>query len=225
MKHMRLLILALLILISATSIAQTNTKVELTEYIREIQIWHKEQNNMSLAFWIPKSYWRLALADSPMVNEQVLSEIERAFEDYVLVCALDGEIQVNGMMTFTNKTELSKTIAVIDSDNNNYFPLTNEELSPEALAFSEAIRPMFAQMLGQMGQGMHFYFFEVKDQQGANVFNEYQKGQFKIKHSNKEFEYKLPLVCLLPSKKCPVDGAEMKGNWEYCPYHGVELKE
>ena len=84
---------------------------------------------------------------------------------------------------------------------------------------------MFSQMLGKMGEGMHFYFFNIKDKDGKNIIDEYKKGKFSVLHSNKEFEYQLPLVTLLPSKKCPIDNAEMKGNWNYCPFHGVELKE
>ncbi len=222
---MRQYILALTFLIGLSSVAQTSHKVDLTEYIREIQIWHKDQNNMSLAFWIPQSYWRMALEDSPMVNDQVLSQIEAAFADYVLICALEGDIQPTGMMTFAEEAVLRQSLSVTDAHGNNYLPLANEELSPATLSFSDAIRPLFAQMLGQMGQGMHFYYFSIKDKEGANLINEYENGQFTITHSSDKFEYHLPLVCLMPPKQCPVDGAEMKGNWSYCPFHGVELKE
>ena len=73
--------------------------------------------------------------------------------------------------------------------------------------------------------GMHFYFFKVQDEDGKTAIDEYQEGSFTIKHSDKEFSYTLPLVALMPGKKCPVDHAEMKGNWKYCPFHGDLLKE
>jgi hypothetical protein len=225
MKIMRIIISAILFIICANTFSQFTKKVDLTEYIREIQIWNKQENNMTLTFWIPSSYWRIALEDSPQVAPELINQIEKAFEDLMVVCALDLDINLDGTMTYTKEQDLRKSILILDSIGNSHFPLTDAQLSPEALAFSEAISPMFAQMLGQMGQGMHFYFFKIKDSNGANVINEYQKGRFTIKHSGKEFEYLLPLVTLLPSKKCPIDGAEMKGNWNFCPIHGVKLEE
>lgn len=79
-------------------------------------------------------------------------------------------------------------------------------------------------MLGQMGDGMHFYLFKVQDENGNPTIDEYKEGSFTVKHSDKEFNYTLPLVALMPSKICTVDQAEMKGNWKYCPFHGNLLK-
>jgi hypothetical protein len=225
MKIKRITIFALTFTIYATAYSQSSKKVDLTEYIREIQIWDKQGNNMSLAFWIPLSYWRIALEDSPQVKPEQITQIEKAFEDYILVCALDLDINIGGTMTFTKEQDLRKSISILDSLGNIHIPLTNEQLSPVALFFSESIRPMFAKMLGQMGQGMNFYFFKIKDQYGANIFNEYQKGRFTIRHSNREFKYLLPLVTLMPPKKCPIDSVKMKGNWIFCPIHGVKLQK
>jgi len=33
----------------------------------------------------------------------------------------------------------------------------------------------------------------------------------------------MPLACLMPDKYCPVDDLKMKGDWLFCPYHGVKL--
>lgn len=222
---MRITTFAILFIICTNAFSQSSKKIDMTEYVREIQIWDKQENNMSLAFWIPSSYWRIALEDSPQVTPELINQIETAFEDFMVVCALDLDINLDGTMTFTKEQDLRKSISILDSMGNDYFPLTNEQLSPEALSFSDAIRPMFAQMLGQMGQGMHFYFFKIKDSDGVNIINEYEKGRFTIKHSNREFKYSLPLVTLLPPKKCPIDSADMKGNWNFCPIHGVKLEK
>lgn len=195
----------------------------MTDYIREIQMWHKDDNNMTLSFWIPQSYWKIALENSPQVPKELLEQIESAFENYVFVCALDLQINMDGTMTYTDELSLRKTITITDVSGKTHQPLQENQLNEDALTFSRTLKPMFAQMLGQMGAGMHLYFFEIKDAEKNNLINEYKKSNFSIEHSNKTFKYQLPLVTLLPSKKCPVDGAEMKGNWMYCPIHGTEL--
>ncbi|MDO6516796.1 hypothetical protein [Zobellia uliginosa] len=222
---MRRLFLLLVLLSTTTSFGQAPQKVNLTEYIREIQIWHKENNHMSLAFWIPTGYWKIATEGNPQISGETVDQIVSAFDDYVLVCGLDVEIHTNGTASFTDEATLRQSISLIDEQGEVYLPLVDEEVTPEASGFLEPMKPMFRQMLGQMGEGMHFFFFKVQDENGKTAIDEYQEGSFTIKHSDKEFSYTLPLVALMPGKKCPVDHAEMKGNWKYCPFHGDLLKE
>ncbi|OWW25919.1 hypothetical protein B4Q04_10045 [Zobellia sp. OII3] len=213
------------LLSTATSFGQAPQKVNLTDYIREIQIWHKENNHMSLAFWIPTGYWKIATEGNPQISGETVDQIVSAFDDYVLVCGLDVDIHTNGTALFTDEATLRQSISLIDEQGEVYLPLDDDEVSPEASGFLEPMKPMFRQMLGQMGEGMHFFFFKVQDENGKTAIDEYKEGSFTIKHSDKEFKYELPLVTLMPSKKCPVDHAEMKGNWKYCPFHGDLLKE
>lgn len=178
---------------------------------------------MALAFWIPTSYWKLATEGNAQIPEETVAQIVSAFDDYILVCGLDVEIHTNGTASFTDEALLRKSISLEDGEGKVYLPLEGGELSSEALGFLEPMKPTFRQMLGQVGEGMHFYFFKVQDENGKTIIDEYQEGTFTVKHSDREFTYRLPLVSLMPAKICPVDQAEMKGNWKYCPFHGVPL--
>lgn len=221
MKHLFLLVA---LLSTATSFGQAPQKVNLTEYIREIQIWEKDNSQMTLAFWIPKSYWKISLQDNPQIPAETVDQLVATFEDYIFVCGLDVTIHNNGTASFTDEAVLRESLSLVDDKSKTYLPLENDQIAPDAVALMESIKPMFRQMLGQMGDGMHFYLFKVQDENGNNTIDEYKEGSFTVKHSNKEFTYTLPLVTLMPSKKCPVDNAEMKGNWTYCPFHGNLLK-
>ena len=58
-----------LLLVHQLLFGQTNPEVNLTDYIKEVQIWTKEQNNMSHTLWLPTSYWDLALKDNPSIPD------------------------------------------------------------------------------------------------------------------------------------------------------------
>jgi hypothetical protein len=209
--------------LSYNTFCQSTKKVELSEYVNEIQKWSKDENKLALTFWIPSSYWSIALQDNPEVNPEMIQQIEMAFQDYVIIIALDMEMNLGSSMVFRKEPEMRKSISIIDYQGNKHFPLKEYELGESALMFKDAIKPMFAQMLGKMGQGMNFYFFKVQDKENNNLINEFEKGKFTVRHSDKEFEYLLPLSTLLPKKKCPVDNVEMNGSWNYCPKHGAKL--
>ncbi|MVO07574.1 hypothetical protein GOQ30_00180 [Flavobacterium sp. TP390] len=221
---MKATILALLLVTIGQVYGQSARKVNYTDYVRDVQKWDKNENNMALSFWIPTSFWKVIFQDNEQFTPGAINQIQTVFDDFVIICALNMDVKFNGAISYTSDDDLKKEISIIDSNGIIYTPLQKEELSSEVLSFLNRIRPTFSNMMGKMGEGMHFYVFEVKDKKGLNLINEYQKGEFTVKHSNREFKYELPLVSLLPTKECSVDHAEMKGNWNFCPIHGVKLE-
>lgn len=220
---MKSFIIILFVFINSISIGQVDRKIDLTEFIREVQIVDKDDTNISIAWWLPNCYWRIALADNEQIPQETITQIEDTYKDYLFLCSANIQIHLNGTMTFIEEDELREFLSIADKNGKIYYPLENDLLSDDLKLFNEMMKPMFAQMLGQLGEGMHFYFFEIKDKKGNNVINENMNDDFIVKHSNKEFKFNLPLVTLMEPKFCPIDSVEMKGNWMYCPYHGTKL--
>lgn len=221
----QLSLLALTILLSVSTFCQTTPKVDVTEFLKEVQKWDKQDDQMAWTFWIPNSYWRIALTDRPNIDGELISSIESMFEDYIFVCVANVDITTIGKLTYPDEKGLRKSLSLVDSLGNKYLPLADKQLDPEMVELIESIRPMFAQMFGQFGEGINFYLFEVKDKDGKNIIDEHEVNTFTIKHSDKSFEFNLPIVSLMAPKACPIDSEEMKGNWNYCPIHGVKLGE
>jgi hypothetical protein len=199
-------------------------KVNLFDLIKESQQWVKEDDRMRLSWWIPQEYWRIALADNPQVSPEALREIEKILENYVLVCAADMRISTTtAKFTFSEEIDIRKTIMIIDSTGKKYMPLTEKQISTEARMMAQSIKPVLAQALGEMGKGIHIFFFSVQDSKKQNMVSATRKGTLRITHSGSEFVWALPLSTLLPPRICPVDQETMKGNWNYCPFHGTKL--
>ena len=204
--------------------AQVNNDINITELIREIQQWNKTDNKISLAWWVPNEYWSLALQGDKRIPKETVKQLENAFGDYVLIWACDLNINLNGTMNFTSGEEIRKTISVVDKQGKVHHPLEKNQITEEALIIVENMKPYFAQAIGQVGEGIYPFFFQIKDKNKENLINATLPGQFRVSHSNSEFLWKLPLVTLLPPKFCTVDNEKMKGNWLYCPIHGQKLK-
>ncbi|GAA3514158.1 hypothetical protein GCM10022393_30090 [Aquimarina addita] len=222
---MKKIIVLLAIFFTIPSFGQDSKKINLIDYIKEIQVWEKENSTMSMSFWIPGSYWKIAMQDNPQVPEEIIYQLTAALKEYVFICTLNAKINIDGTMQFEDEAVMRSTLSIEDSTGKTYLPLENDLISADALSLSEAIKPLFSQMFGQMGAGMHFYFFKIQDKKGTNLIDEYKDGSFTIYHSDRKFNYNLPLITLLPIKKCPTDEADMQGNWKYCPIHGVVLKD
>ncbi|HLT81430.1 MAG TPA: hypothetical protein VKZ86_10395 [Cyclobacteriaceae bacterium] len=221
---MKVLLLAFLLSIPLTTIGQTETEVSLMDLMREIQQWNKRDNKMSMVWWIPTEYWRISLKDYGGISQETIEQVEILFEDYLVLWACDLSVNPDGTMNFASEEEIGKSITVLVGDSLEYFPLADDQIDAEVLTVAESMKPIFAQTLGQMGQGLHYYFFKVKDEDGKNLVQAKRKGEFKVSHSNAEFFWKLPLVTLMPPKFCPVDKEKMNGSWNYCPVHGKMLE-
>jgi hypothetical protein len=221
---MKILVFSIFILFSVKSFSQENKKVEMMEFIKELQIWQKDGRDMALTFWIPTSYWRIALEDSPNTSEETIQIIEEAFEDYLLVCVLQFDMSENGIMTFKDENSIRKGLYVSDKDGKKLPLIKDKDISESTFSIIESFKPLFSKMFGQMGDGMHFYLFDNLDKNGYEIIDENKKGALLVHHSEYDFRFNLPLATLLPDKHCPVDNAAMKGNWDFCPFHGMELE-
>src|SRR3989337_2800061 len=209
----RFLVSIVAILISFASQGQIHQQVSLTDFVKDVQQWKKEDDKMRLAWWLPGIYWEIALADHKQIPPGTIQQIQTALGDYVVICAADISINSDGSIDFTQDGELRKTITLYDMGGNAHLPLPDDDISPEAKALAESLKPVFTQAIGQLGKGMHIYFFTVKDDKKNNLIDEMKKGEFKIVHSDNEFKWNLPLATLLPQKLCPTDNEKMMGNW------------
>jgi hypothetical protein len=217
------IILISLLLCCVTAFGQSNQEIDQMELVKELQIWIKKENKMSFSFWIPQSYWRIALKDNSAISNETISLIEETFRDYTMLCVTDMSISAKPTFIFKDEAVLRSEIRLIDFEGHEHLPIPNERLSSDIKAIMASITPVFIQMFGKMGEGMHFYLFKNTDSKNRRLINETEKGGFTVKHSNNEFKWTLPLVSMLPEKYCPIDQGIMKGNWKYCPIHGAEL--
>ena len=211
-------------LITLSVYGQTNNEVDLTEFTRDTQQWMKKDDNTTLVWWIPKEYWRLATRGNAMVTEEAIKQIEDTFSPYVLVCAADLSSGVVGTIKSMPDSVLRKRLTLIDKNGKKYKPLDEIDVSLEASTIASYMKPVLAQAIGKIGEGMHFYFFKVKDDKNEDLIHATKEGAFTIVFDDKqEFKWTLPIPTLLAPKFCPIDKEKMKGNWKFCPIHGNKL--
>ena len=221
---MRTIFTILLLGIIATDFGQIKKEeVNLTDFIREIEQWKKENDRIQFVAWMPVDYWEIVGSQNNNVSPQTISQMKTAMKDFVLVYVLDMRINRDGTMEFKSTDEIKNDLALIDSANLKYYPLPEQKISENALKIGVQLKPFFAQNMGKMGQGINIFYFQAKDSKGQDLVNPRLKNSFRIREGGKEFGWVLPLVSLMPPKYCPVDKEKMKGNWNYCPIHGVKL--
>lgn len=216
MKTQLFKVFFLLLLFSYSSITSQvkNDNPEFISFVKELTKSSKDQQSLQQILWFPLIYWELSLKDSPYINDALMKDIKSMFKNYDVFVALNVEIQpLSGFV----KKDIEEFKLIIDGK--DYLPIKNypEDISTMLSYF----KPIFKQMLGQMGESMELYVF---DNHEKVIPSPYTKSEFVVHMNSTSYSYKLPLSELVMKKTCPKDGEKLNGSWDYCPWHGTKLE-
>ena len=193
--------------------------IDLIEFIKEIQLTKKVGSNMKMVWWIPTEYWEISTKGSPYVTEEGLRDLEEIVDSFTIIAALDGNIAPG---TIDYKDTLKVNLAL---GSQLLSPLRTEEIPKDVKNVLRTLKPVFVNMIGEMGKNFNFYVFPNAGEDGNKLIAPKQKGEFSFTLNGELFDWLLPLESFVPTKKCPIDDKSMSGTWEYCPWHGVKLVE
>ncbi|MCB9225984.1 MAG: hypothetical protein H6578_02270 [Chitinophagales bacterium] len=216
-------LLAILFFCYNNSYSQIKENIDFQDFMKEIQIWQKNENKMNLIWWLPSNYWEITKQMNPGVSEEGFKIFEDAFQDYYLVFTLSAEI-VGADFSYRSYSAIFDNLKLIDSKGRTYLPINEINLPTKTVNIMAVFKPIIEKMIGGgLGKGIQFYLFPKKDNKGSFIIDEDSQTEFAFTLFQNKFTYNLPLVSLMEDKYCPVDNKIMKGNWEYCPFHGVKL--
>ncbi len=198
--------------------------IDINALVQESQRLSESPDKMTLIWWTPEEFWQASLEQNPNSSPAEVEEILNVLRPYLMILAADGDIGPFAGITYKSRDIMQNSIQLVDREGTLYRPLSDEAIDPNTRNFLSMMGPTVANMLGEMGENMHFFLFPSKDEQGNNIAVAKEEGTFSIKLDEREFIWKLPLGSVLPPKVCPVDGEELNGAWKFCPWHGAELK-
>lgn len=212
----------ILLVYSENSFAQ-DKKIDLNALILETQKQSQTMDKVSMIWWVPEEYWRASFEQSSGVNATQVEEFLKALRPYIVIVALDGDMGPLGGITYKSKENIQSSMYILDSVGNKYYPLENDKIDSNTNNFLSLMKPVFANMLGPVGENMNFYLFSAKNEKGNNIIDVRKEGKFSLFMDKTEYKWRLPLSSLVPPKICPIDDEKLNGTWKFCPIHGVDL--
>ncbi len=219
---MKYCITLLFVCLLGTGYSQQVMPTNLNDFIFDCTRSNGNGGTRQMAVWFPAEFWRFANAQNKNIPASILQNIVTEMEDYMMFCVVDYTI-TGSEIHFKGEDEIKKNIRLIDTSKNIYIPLEEEDLSPTAKELINSFKPMMTQMLGQFGEGMQVVLFKAKKINGKPTIELTRKNSFILEVAQHRLKWSMPFASLLPPKYCPIDKEIMKGNWEFCPEHGVKL--
>ena len=201
------------------------SKVDLNSLTQETQKISQKADEMTLIWWIPEEFWQVSFTQDPTATEAQSEEFIKILQPYTLIAVVDGKVGAFGGVTYISEADIRANIKIRDSQGAYYMPFNEDEVDADVKNLLSMIKPVIANMLGPLGQNMHFLLFPAKNKNGQNIAEAKKEGVFSVKVGERKFRWRLPLGSLLPPKICPKCGEKLSGAYKYCPYDGTPLKQ
>lgn len=222
---MRKLVL-LIFLFSFTSWSQERKggEVDINLLMNETQLTTNNPDKVNLIWWIPKEYWEIAFSEDPTISEEQISEMMEIMSNYNVCAIVQGKMGLFGGVTYESAEDLFVKTSMKDHYGDSHSPLERSEISPDMNNFLDIMKPIIANMLGNMGENFVFLVFDSKNSSDKLVVDSYKDHDFEIILAGDEtYKFDLPFSALLEPKICSKDNAKLNGKWNYCPFHGRAL--
>jgi hypothetical protein len=198
-------------------------QADLGRMVADTQRSRQEGGRVVLVWWIPSEYWVESNRGDPNVSAQHVKQLVGVVDRYVLVAVIDGEISPVGGVNAKPYDEIIKGIQLVAPGGARFPPLGLDQLSPDMRTFLQVIRPLLANMLGQMGKGLEFVAFDGRRPDGGRLIDPRREERFTVVYNNHNYDWRLPLGSLLPPARDPKTGENFPGNYRFNPFTGDRL--
>ncbi len=204
--------------------AAEDTAVDLSALTRETQQTSHKEHNLTIIWWIPEDFWRVAMSSNGDVTPNQITRVIKVVHPYTLVAVVDGEFGPFGGTTYKSEKAIRDQLAIQDANGNSYKPMDLADVSPDLQNLLASMKPMLSNMLGPMGKNFNFYVFPGTTKDKKLIASPKEESTFSVQEGDETFKWRLPLGSLLPPKTCAKCGEKLSGSFKFCPYDGTALK-
>jgi len=221
---MKILFATLLLLLSVTMFSQ-KVKIDVDALIDETQISGNNENDMKIIWWIPIEFWQAIFESEQGMTQEQIDGILTVLKPYTMVAVVDGKIGPFGGVTYIPLEKIKESILLVDQKGVKHEPIKEKNINTNTQNLMSSFKPILKNMLGTMGENMHFFVFPDQDKKNERLNDPAQKGKVMLQLFEEEYSWNTPLGSVVAPKFCPIDNAKMNGSWDYCPWHGDKLTE
>jgi hypothetical protein len=203
--------------------AAAEEAMDVQAIVRDTQQLSREAKSLTMVWWMPDEFWEASIRADPAATQSTVDQILTVTRHYTLIAVADGTLGVLGGLNYKSESEVRSTVRLVDRAGAAYAPLDEAAIASDMKNLLGFMRPMIANMLGPLGQNIHFLLFPAQDAQGLPIASAKREGGFSVKVGAAAFKYRLPLGSVLPARFDPKTGERFPGNFLFSPLTAAPL--
>ena len=213
----KLAVVLILALVTTTCARAT----DLQQLVQETQRMSQASQQLTLVWWMPQALWEASLSNGATLTPEGRAQMLAVLDDYMIFVIARAKLTM-ATLDARSKSEMLSN-ARLEIGDKTIDPMASENLAPAAQAILVSIKPIFAGMLGKVGQSVEMVVYPSK-QGDQKLIDPLRPGSFKYTLYDQTFTWRLPLASLLPPKVDPKTSEEFPGTYEFNPYTGGPLR-
>jgi len=221
--------LTVLALLPATALAQRTAlplkDVRLDQVAQDTQRTHMGDDTMELVWVIPPVYWHVSAAQQQGLSDADRKQFISQLDDYLLVAMVRGKVGMAGIDAFAGSDTLFGDMRFLDTAGTVHAPMAPSSIPAPLKNLLAILRPVMANMLGPMGDNMHFAVFHARDAKGKPLFDPAADGRVQVRTALDTYTFRTPLGSLLPPRQDASTGESFPGDYLFNPYTGGALQD
>jgi hypothetical protein len=198
-------------------------KVRIDQLLGETQKTSPSTDTLDIVWWIPPQFWQSVLTDDA-TDPAVREEITELFGGYTVFAVAYGKLGTFGASGFLDEDALRNELELVDMHGGSHAPLSQEDVDERFGVMVQMMKPVLANLIGQLGSNIHFIAFPAKDADGRRVVDPYAEGRMVVQLKDHAYAFRLPLGSLLSPKRDAGAGEIFPGSYDYNPYTGAKLE-
>jgi hypothetical protein len=221
--------LAVLALLPAAAWAQRAPlplkDIRLDQLAQDTQRTNIGDDVIELVWVVPSLYWQVSATQQQDLGEGDRKRFLAQLDDYLLVATVRGKVGIMGIDEFAGPDALLQDLRIIDAAGTPHAPLAPARIPPQLKNLLSVLRPVMANMIGPMGDNMHFAVFNARDAKGKPLFDPLADGRLQVRTADNTYPFRTPLGSVLPPQHDPKTGESFPGDYHYNPYTGGALQD
>ncbi|WFC40873.1 hypothetical protein [Pseudoxanthomonas sp. SE1] len=220
--------LAALALLPATAWAQRMPlplkEIRLDQVAQDTQRTHMVDDTMELVWVIPPVYWHVSAAQQQGLSDADRKQFIAQLDDYLLIAMVRGKVGIAGIDEFADSDTMFSDMRFLDATGTAHAPMAPTSIPAQLKNLLSILRPVMANMLGPMGDNMHFAVLDARDAKGKLLFDPMTDGRVQVRTSLDTYSFRTPLGSLLPARHDARTGERFPGDYLFNPYTGGALQ-
>lgn len=225
MKRMEtgILVALLMLFLGGGGALAAPPSVDINDLVRDTQRMTNDPKDMTFVWWLPEQFWAISLAQDGSMGDAQIAEFLAVVRPYLMLGIVAGRMGAFGGVTYSSEEAMRSDLALVDGNGVRHLPLPTDAIDANTRNLLAMMKPILANMLGEMGQNLHFVVFNAEDAQGNTIADATTPGRFTVLVNGQSINYELPLGSVLPPRFDPATGERFPGNYKFSPFSGATL--
>lgn len=197
--------------------------VSFDSFTTETQYSSDNMDYVEMIWWLPTEFWKIIYTNDPTIGQNEIDQIVSMVDNYLIAIVIKGRIGMFGGVNYQSYEDLKSHVQV-KYKNELLKIVEHNRLDSDLQNLLSIMKPIMSNMLGNMGQNLHFFVFDNPDNKKVLPVDSISNDNLYFSMDGFSINADLPLSSLLLEKICPEDNAQLNGKWDFCPFHGKKLK-